>query len=302
MVPLVGGTWGEVRMLAIGALDTSADPASDGRATDLSYFARLTDAATFTRLATVETHRRGTERAAAVAGVVDGALWCQTFLDVQCHDAARILDIGHALAALGQVAQAVHGSGTDGASAWLGAQAHALRHGDEDAVLAELLDQMTLASTPGIRDVVEETYGYLAARQEQLRYARFRAAGYPIGSGCVESANKLVVQARLTGGGMHWSRAAVNPMLALRPVLASGRWDAEWARLWAAWRQQPRARAARRCRARAQPAAPASLLAPPSPPPVPAAPPAPPRLKTIVNGKPTPNHPWRRSSPFRAKS
>ena len=32
----------------------------------------------------------------------------------------------------------------------------------------------------------------------------------------VESANKVVVQARLKGAGMHWEPTHVNPMLALR--------------------------------------------------------------------------------------
>jgi hypothetical protein len=34
---------------------------------------------------------------------------------------------------------------------------------------------------------------YLVTRVEQMRYAQFRAAGWPIGSGMVESANKQVV-------------------------------------------------------------------------------------------------------------
>jgi len=40
---------------------------------------------------------------------------------------------------------------------------------------------------------------YLKARWEQIQYARFREAGYPIGSGIVESACKLVVEQRLKG-------------------------------------------------------------------------------------------------------
>jgi hypothetical protein len=37
--------------------------------------------------------------------------------------------------------------------------------------------------------------------------------GWPIGSGVVESGNKLVVEARLKGAGMHWSRLSLNPLL-----------------------------------------------------------------------------------------
>jgi hypothetical protein len=34
----------------------------------------------------------------------------------------------------------------------------------------------------------------------------------------VESANKLVVEDRLKGAGMHWADANVNPLLALEAV------------------------------------------------------------------------------------
>jgi hypothetical protein len=56
------------------------------------------------------------------------------------------------------------------------------------------------------------------SRRRQIAYADFQIQGYPIGSGMVESANKLVVEQRLKGAGMHWARRNVTPMLALRAV------------------------------------------------------------------------------------
>ena len=56
---------------------------------------------------------------------------------------------------------------------------------------------------------------YLEARRAQLAYAAFRAAGYPSGSGSVESAHAAVVEARLKGAGMHWAPAHVDPVLVL---------------------------------------------------------------------------------------
>ena len=46
-------------------------------------------------------------------------------------------------------------------------------------------------------ETIAKALAYLEKRVGQLRYAAFRAQGYPIGSGIVESANKLVVEARL---------------------------------------------------------------------------------------------------------
>lgn len=304
MVPLVGGTWREVKTLALGTVTAATDAATPVQTRDLSYFSRLTDAATFTRLATVETQRRGTETATTVVAVVDGAEWCQGFIDHQRHDAVRILDFAHAVEHLGQVAQACFGPCTSEASEWLGQQTHALRHGHESTVITALA---TLATTDRaeVRAIAQATSAYLESRRDQLRYQTFVAAGYPIGSGCVESANKLVVEARLKGSGMHWSPAQVNPMLALRTLVANGRWEATWPDLWSAWRQHTRDRAAHRRRQRhaVSDAAPSACeTAIPDPPDTPTPLPAPrTRPKTIIDGKPTRDHPWRTTSPFHAK-
>jgi hypothetical protein len=299
MVPLVGGSWAEVKTLALGTVT----PVPDGESTTtaLSYFSRLTDADTFGRLATIETDRRGTTTAGTVVAIVDGADWCQGFIDLHRPDAVRILDLPHAVEHLGAVAQAVFGAGTAAASDWLGTQAHALRHGHEAQVLAALTH---LAGRPDLRleaqAVCTRVLAYLTTRRAQIRYQTFADAGYPLGSGCVESANKLVVEARLKGSGMHWARASVNPMLALRTLIANDRWAEAWPGLWETLRCQGRARATQRQQTRrAAAAAPRSPARPAPPPPSPSLPP--PRPKTIVNGKPTADHPWRRSSPFRAK-
>jgi hypothetical protein len=41
----------------------------------------------------------------------------------------------------------------------------------------------------------------------------------------VESANKVLVEARLKGAGMRWAPASVNPMGALRTVACNDRWE-----------------------------------------------------------------------------
>ena len=76
--------------------------------------------------------------------------------------------------------------------------------------------------------LIQENLAYLEKRVTQMQYPRFQEQGWPIGSGCVESANKLVVEARLKGAGMHWQRENVDPMLALRNLVCSDRWSEDW--------------------------------------------------------------------------
>ena len=90
---------------------------------------------------------------------------------------------------------------------------HILKHRGPDA-LVRLAEHLTESEIN--REEVREHLSYLRKRLALMRYPLFRQAGWPIGSGMVESANKLVVEARLKGSGMRWKRSNVNPMLALR--------------------------------------------------------------------------------------
>jgi hypothetical protein len=262
MVPLVHGQWAEVKTLAVGLL--ARQPQADGtwrvQARALSYFSRLADADTFRRLAWVETHRRGITLAPRVCAVVDGAEWCQHFVDWHCPDAVRILDFPHAAEYVSMAARSVFGAASPALVAWLDQHLHELKHGDPDTVLAALrgLPAVTVAGPEGPHCPRDEALGYLTKRRAQIAYAQFQAAGYPIGSGAVESANKLVVEARLKGSGMHWARPNVNPLLALRTALCSDRWAEAWAVLQTEQQRQAAERRAQR-RVVRRPAPPAPL-------------------------------------------
>jgi hypothetical protein len=300
-VPLVGGQWAEVKTLTIGTVQppvwSEREQAWHVHTSELSYFARLADHERFSWQATVETHRRGMLSAGVVCGVADGADWCQQFYELQRPDAVRILDFAHVLGYLTQAAQAVWGGGSDTATQWVATQATTLLEEGPDPVLARL-------RALGDAAPVQEALGYLEKRVAQLQYPTFRAAGYPIGSGCGESANKLVVEARLKGSGMHWSREQVDPLLALRTVACSDRWTEAWPQIQAAVGRQRRVRAQARRLARRLVTGPPLVPDPPvvlvAPPPAALAPPAdaPPPVIAAASvrrrHRPAADHLWRR--------
>ena len=77
--------------------------------------------------------------------------------------------------------------------------------------------------------LMQEKLTYLQKREAHMQYPSYQQADWPIGSGNVESANKVVVEARLKGAGMRWERQNVNPMLALRNAVCNRRWHETWA-------------------------------------------------------------------------
>ncbi len=138
---------------------------------------------------------------------------------------------------------------------------------------------------------------YFTKRLAQVQYAVFRAALYPIGSGSTESANKIVVEVRLKGSGMHWARAHVDPLVALRTVACANRWPEAWRRISAHLRTEAEQRRRARRRARQPTSTPGLVECAPTGPvaqPAVALATPPRRAKSVVNGQPTALHPWKR--------
>lgn len=215
--------WAEVKMTTIGAV---GQPRKQGEphCEQLSYFARLSDAATFGDLASGEIKRRGVAQAQEVAAINDGAEWIPAFVQSQRADALRILDFAHAAAYVSDIGTLAQQAGVELAPTWLAEQWHTRKWEGPRAVLAEVERLSVLAPSSAMAEKV----AYLRKREGQMQYPQYLADGWPIGSGMAESGNKLVVQARLKGAGMHWERTQVNPMLALRTTLSSDRWTQDW--------------------------------------------------------------------------
>ncbi len=223
MVPLVGGVWAEVKVVAIGAVERRRRKDEEQVVTtNLTYFARMANAATFADQASAEVRRRGIERAKEVCAIQDGAEWIQGFVQGHRHDALRILDFAHAASYVYEVADKVREGGGHLPARWVDGVVHRLKHEGPARVLLHIT--RLARRYPQIQEQVT----YLQKRRELMDYPTYQQQGWPIGSGSVESSHKLVVQARLKGPGMHWRPEHINPMLALRLALLNERWSEAW--------------------------------------------------------------------------
>ena len=235
MVPLLHGVWAEVRTLVVGEVQTPVQEKGEMvvHTRNLSYFSRKASSQEFETLALVEMHRRGVENAREVAAVMDGAEWEQSFSDYHCPQAVRILDFSHAAEHISPVGDFLHGEQTAENKTWLNEHLHQLKHAGPANLLAEL--QKLQRKHPTV-ELLRIHSAYLKKREAQMQYPAFQAQGWPIGSGIVESGNKIVVEARLKGAGMHWAEQNVNPMLAIRNILCSNRWREDWPKIETALR------------------------------------------------------------------
>src|SRR6266571_3940534 len=221
-VLLVGGVWVEIKTLTIGEVTRNAR--GEVCTQQISSCSRQASAERFAEAALVETHRRGLEQAAEVCAVQDGAEWLQGLVDYHRADALRILDFAHAAEYVNEIGQAVRAAGGRLPTTWLEGVLHRLKHQGP----ARVLKHLTWLAARYPNPTIQEKLAYLQKREAQMQYPTYQAAGWPIGSGMVESANKVVVEARLKGAGMQWTAPNVNAMLALRVTIDNDRWDHEW--------------------------------------------------------------------------
>jgi hypothetical protein len=223
MVHLRQEGWKEVKVMSVSAVTQEAEPATGALQTTISqhsYCAGLWDVATFTPYYWAEAYRRGVERAKTTLCINDGAVWIWN-MAFQCFaQRIEILDWWHAAQRLWDIALAR--LSTQEATLWVQARQAEMA----SSQLRQLFRQVRFLcprSLP-LPKVVREAVLYLFHNRKRMDYAAYRLAGFPIGSGTIESACKTVVQARMKLAGMRWSRSGATAMLTLRSLSLSDRW------------------------------------------------------------------------------
>jgi len=234
MVLIRNEGWKEVKMVAVSEVTVevagtraaeSARPSR--RATDPlvtlsrhSYQAGLWDAETFAPYQYAEGLRRGLDHCDLVTATNDGAVWINRITRLNFPDVAQIIDWSHTTEHVWAVAHEMHGEQSSAALLWVEAQLDALWQGQVTKVV-ETLERLPLVQTASAPD-------YFRTREKQMQYDQFRAKGWPIGSGVVESAANTVVHHRLKRPGRGWKRKYAQAMLAALCELHSHRFEQAW--------------------------------------------------------------------------
>jgi hypothetical protein len=231
------GDWHEMKVGVVAPLGPAlrVDP-DTGRACFVpgpqSVCAGLEPAARFWWRVYCEARRRGLGAATVALVVVlgDGADWiwnaAARFLQLGAVELVEIVDIYHAWEHLWTVANAVHGTGSAAARAWvepLKRQLLEMGAAPVRAALGELQPPNADAA-----DEVRKALAYFTEHAARMDYPTFIARQLPIGSGIVESANKTLITAREKGAGMRWTGTGAQAVASLRAVHRSGRWEAFW--------------------------------------------------------------------------
>lgn len=191
-----------------------------------SYQAGLWNADTMALHQYAEGLRRGIDCCERLSSVNDGAPWIERITDLNFPEAVQIVDWSHAKGKIWTVSKAIFGEESPEGREWVEDRLDHLWSGKVRKV-ESALEELDLS---GKRwpDEVRQAPGYFAGNRKRMRYDEFRAEGYPIGSGTVESGINSVVHHRMKRPGRGWERVNGQAMLAGLSELHSGRFDRAW--------------------------------------------------------------------------
>jgi hypothetical protein len=164
---------------------------------------------------------QGVENAKDLVCLGDGATWIWNSFSQHYPDAVQILDYYHATEHLSDVAKAWYGEGSEQAKYWLEARELDLLSDCVEDVINSIRSWHPTDDTE--KEIRRVEIGYLEKNKHRMLYATYRANGYHIGSGLVESACKIIVTQRFKQSGMRWSEPGAESMVHLRSYLLSDR-------------------------------------------------------------------------------
>jgi hypothetical protein len=91
----------------------------------------------------------------------------------------------------------------------------------------EALESLREYEGQKFNDGVANLHTYITNNRNKVNYPAYKSRSLYIGSGPIESGNKVVVQRRREQSGMRRDVPAVQSMLTLRAKWESGRWDSD---------------------------------------------------------------------------
>jgi hypothetical protein len=176
---------------------------------------------------------RNQHRDRPIVAVMDGALgglWTLLTSLLKGMNWVGILDIIHVAEYLWKVGNALYGENSVEGKKWVYDHLLAILQGRVGRVIGGLKQGILIKGKlkKSQREALKDAITYFENHRKWMRYDEYLAAGYPIGSGVVESTCGHTVKKRMEGTGRRWSIEGAESTLLLRSVYTSNDWDAYW--------------------------------------------------------------------------
>ena len=191
------------------------------RAQTITYYTDIAAADDFGQLLWATGGQRDAHRARELIFLGDGGRWIWDLVEQHFPNAVQIVDWFHACEYLPPVAKAAF-SDVQQQTAWIQQVRTDLWQGRLDAVIAACAQ---LVSPQRDDDPAQKAVTYFSNNRQRMDYPTYRANGYQIGSGTIESGVKQLATQRLKVPGARWNLLSARMVAKARAAFLSGQWD-----------------------------------------------------------------------------
>jgi hypothetical protein len=159
--------------------------------------------------------------------VCDGASWIWNWVEDAYPNAVQILDYFHAMEYLRGFGDAYYAEPHEKAQ-WVKKMEDLLNLDRVDQVIEahQLIKADGKAMTAEGKEKLNALLSYYENNRNRMTYGSYKKAGYLVGSGPIESANRNVIQKRLKLSGQRWTEQGAQNMACLRAFIKSLRLEA----------------------------------------------------------------------------
>jgi hypothetical protein len=151
----------------------------------------------------------------------DGATWIRNMCEELFPDSIQILDLYHLCENTYSFAKAIFKSDEKKYIPWAEDIIEKFKNSD----INDALDIIKKYKNRKLPKGVVNLYNYVNNNIDRVDYKQYSDNGYYVGSGAIESGNKVVLQKRLKLAGMRWNEISAQYLLSLRTKYESRLWD-----------------------------------------------------------------------------
>jgi len=216
------------RDLKIGAWFTTTtqppqQPDDDWKieADNISYYCDMMESKEFSKLIWATGCQQQAQLADELIFLGDGAEWIWNEVEHNYPEAIQIVDWFHATEYIAPVAKAAFND-EQRQQTWITQVRTDLWAGDLNAVIAAF---NRFTDHPKAADVAQKGVTSFTNNRHRMDYPTYRANGYQIGSGTIESGCKQIVTQRLKVAGAIWEQSNAVKTAKARAAFLSDQWD-----------------------------------------------------------------------------
>jgi len=174
--------------------------------------------------------KRNPDNEKDVVVLIDGARSLEkkikSLLDNKIQNYTVVLDIIHVLEYIYIAGNVLYDENSKKLKDYVYNQLLSILEGKTGRVIGGMKQTITKQKLRGHKlKAMEKVITYFTNHIQIMNYDQYLAKGYPIATGVVESACKLLVKDRMEGCGMRWSIEGAEAMLLLRSIDKSSDWE-----------------------------------------------------------------------------